>query len=293
MPATTPLLLGLNNILVPVDFSPMSEPAVKLARAIAQQHGSTLHLANVIESFDVPRTGSGKLRRTEVERAETDFRFIEKRYFSEIKHENVVLDGDINASLLEAIKERDIDLVVMATRGAEGCERLFSGSITEELLRDAACPVLTTGPNVNEDFGRFASFRQILYPMEIAPSSIAAVPYVVNLIESRGSKVTLLHVAHPDIQSPSERQRIRDRLSLEMMNLFPDDARRAIVDVIVEFGPIAETITEFSLARRADVIVLGVRCGGAFSRSMTHIPWSIAHQIIAQAPCPVLTIRGA
>jgi len=293
VPTTTPLQLDLKNILVPVDFSPVSEPALKLARTIAQQHGSTIHLANVIESFDVPSTVCVKPRRTEIERAETDLRFIETRYFSEVKHKKVVLDGDINMSLLETIKERDIDLVVMATRGVEGCERLFVGSIAEELLRDAKCPVLTTGPNVGEDFGRFATFKKILYPMEITPSSIAAVPYVVDLIESRGSRVTLLHVAHPDIQSPSERQRIRDRLMSEMMNLFPDDARQAIADVIVEFGPIAETIAEFSMARRADVIVLGVRCGGAFTRSATHIPWSIAHQIIGQAPCPVLTIRGA
>jgi len=45
--------MSLKNVLVPVDFSPLSEPAVKLAKALAQQHGSTIHLTNVIESLNV------------------------------------------------------------------------------------------------------------------------------------------------------------------------------------------------------------------------------------------------
>jgi len=291
MPTTTPAQMSLKNVLVPVDFSPLSEPAVKLAKALAQQHGSTIHLTNVIESLNVSGMFSNKFRKTDVERAMNDFRFIETRYFSGVKHETLVLDGDVTVSLLDAINERDIDLVVMATHGAEGCERLFMGFVTEELFRGARCPVRVTGPSVKEEFGRFASLSNVLYPMEITPSSIAAIPYLVSLIDANGSKVMLLHVAHPDIQSATERQRIRDRLTSEMMELFPSRVKSSIAEVIVEFGPIADTIIEFSVARHADVIVLGVRRGRAFARSATHSPWSIAHQIIAQAPCPVLTIR--
>lgn len=292
MPTTTPLQLELQKILVPLDFSPLSEPAVKLARAIAQQHGSTINLANVIESFNVAGANSTRSCKTDREQANTDFKFVETRYFSGVKHERLVLDGDVNLALLRAIRDQHIDLVVMATHGAAGVERMLMGSVTEELFREAECPVLVTGPNVKEEFARFASLSRVLYPMEITPSSMAAIPYVVGLMGTQGSKVTLLHVVNPDIQSASERQRIRDRLAAEMMDLFPDGAKRSITDVIVEFGPIAETIVELSTARRADVIVLGVRHGGAFTRSATHIPWSIAHQIIAEAPCPVLTIRG-
>lgn len=43
---------------------------------------------------------------------------------------------------------------------------------------------------------------------------------------------------------------------------------------------------------KTHAIVLGARREGAFTGSATHIPGSIAHQIISNAPCPVLTIRG-
>lgn len=299
MPMTTPAQLApklnVKNVLVPADFSLLSESAVKLARAIARQHGSTIHLANVIEPFGRAAVPPSKVHNADIKSAITEFGFLESRYLDGVKHERVLLNGDVNISLLHAINERNIDLVVMATRGAEGCERLLEGAITEELFRQAVCPVLVIGPNAKQDkddFERFASFRNLLYPMEIRPSSISAIPYVTALLDSCAARVALLHVAHPDIQSGYERQRIRERLTAEMIGLFPNRAKEAISDVIVEFGPIANTIIEFSIARKADAIVLGVRSGGAFTRTATHIPWSVAHQIISQALCPVLTIRG-
>src|SRR5262249_552190 len=289
MPTTTPI--QLKNILVPVDFSSRSDRAVKLAKALAQQHGSMVHVANVIETFDVSGTSRHSSRKADVGKAMTDFGPVEK-YLEAVKHATVVLDGDINACLLRAIEERDIDLVIMTTEGTQGCERLLMGSVTEELFREAPCPVLAIGPECTDQYGDFASFSRVLYPMEITPSSIAAVPYVVGLAHQYGTRITLLHVVHPDIQSPSERQRMRERISSELRMFFPESLQQSI-ETVVEFGPVAETVVEFALSKRADVVVLGVRSGGAFTRSSTHILWSIAHRIIAEAPCPVLTIRNS
>ena len=291
MPTTTPIQLQLKNILVPVDFSSRSDRAVKLARALAQQHGAMVHLANVIETFDVAGTSRHSTRKLDLEKAMTDFGSIEK-HLGATKHTRVVLDGDVNACLLGAIEERDIDLVVMTTGGIQGCERLLMGSVTEELFREAPCPVLAVGPKAADQYSDFPSFSKVLYPMEITPSSIAAVPYVVGLAHRYGTRLTLLHVVHPDIQSPSERQRMRERISSELRTFFPESLQQSI-DTVVEFGPVAETVVEFALSKRADVVVLGVRSGGAFTRSSTHILWSIAHRIIAEAPCPVLTIRNS
>jgi len=290
MPATTPVQLQLKNILVPVDFSPRSEVAVKLAKALAEYHGSVIHVANVVESLDVSGMSTDARRKIDANHPATDFRSIETD-LSGVSHATILLDGEVNACLHGAIKDRDIDLVVMATQGAAGCERLLMGSVTEELFREARCPVLVIGPRCTQDFRRFASFETILYPMEMTPSSIAAIPHVIALADERGATVTLLHVAHSDIQSASERQRIRERVGSEMKRLFPKRLLSSI-DTIVEFGPITETITEFAMAKHADVVVLGVRSGGAFTRSATHIPWSIAHRIVAEAPCPVLTVRN-
>src|SRR5690348_13818306 len=124
MAMTRAVALQLRNLFVPVDFSQRSEDAVRLARAIAQQHGSTIYLANVIESFDVSGMSLSGLYEKEAGQAGRDFLSLENKWLSGIKHESFVLDGDVNLSLLHAIEQRDIDLVVMATQGTRGCERL-------------------------------------------------------------------------------------------------------------------------------------------------------------------------
>ncbi len=39
-------------------------------------------------------------------------------------------------------EEKDVDLIVMATHGRSGVQRLVLGSVTEKVVRAAACPVL-------------------------------------------------------------------------------------------------------------------------------------------------------
>jgi len=77
----------------------------------------------------------------------------------------------------------------------------------------------------------------------------------------------------------------------EVRGFLPDEIKPHVDHVIVEFGPVAAGVAEFALAKKADVIVLGVKSGGSLTRGATHLPWAIAHQIIADAPCPVITVR--
>jgi len=60
-------------------------------------------------------------------------------------------------------------------------------------------------------------------------------------------------------------------------------------ETVLEFGPPAERILKVAIERDADMIILGAR--SAADIGSTHLPWSSAHHVIAQAHCPVLTIR--
>ena len=58
------------------------------------------------------------------------------------------------------------------------------------------------------------------------------------------------------------------------------------------FGTVSasERILKVALEREADLIVLGARA--SLDVGSTHLPWSTAHHVIAQAHCPVLTLHG-
>ena len=61
-------------------------------------------------------------------------------------------------------------------------------------------------------------------------------------------------------------------------------------ETLLEFGSAPDCILKAASEREADMIVLGARASAEVGT--THLPWSTAHHVIAQAHCPVLTIRG-
>lgn len=57
-----------------------------------------------------------------------------------------VIEGDAGRSIVEAAREYDADLIVMSTRGNSGLVRLVLGSVAEDVMTHASCPVLLVRP---------------------------------------------------------------------------------------------------------------------------------------------------
>jgi nucleotide-binding universal stress UspA family protein len=50
--------------------------------------------------------------------------------------------GDPAARIIEIAEERKVDLIIMGSRGLSGIRRLFTGSISDKVANQAACPVM-------------------------------------------------------------------------------------------------------------------------------------------------------
>jgi nucleotide-binding universal stress UspA family protein len=61
-----------------------------------------------------------------------------------------VLDGDPAQVIVQFARERGCSLIVMGTHGRTGLERLLMGSVAEQVVRKAPCPVLTVKTPVPE-----------------------------------------------------------------------------------------------------------------------------------------------
>jgi quercetin dioxygenase-like cupin family protein len=59
-----------------------------------------------------------------------------------VRVEHRVAEGDAPAEILSLAQALPCDLIVMGTHGRTGLSRLLAGSVAEEVLRKAACPVL-------------------------------------------------------------------------------------------------------------------------------------------------------
>lgn len=142
--AEDPKRAATTRIMVPVDFSDPSKAAVRYAAGLANRVGATLTLAYVMEKegenagygFKPSVFGTAAGYR----RARKDLRGLAEGLPVEAAVK--VLDGNPAEALLSYVEAKDINLIVMSTRGYSGVKRLLEGSVAEDIITRATCPVL-------------------------------------------------------------------------------------------------------------------------------------------------------
>jgi len=69
--------------------------------------------------------------------------FIKEAKTDKSKTKKVVVEGKSDEEIMKYAEENNVDLIVMASHGHSGIERVLLGSTTERVVRKAPCPVLT------------------------------------------------------------------------------------------------------------------------------------------------------
>lgn len=139
------------NILLPVDLSEHSRTALPAARHLAATYGARLHLVYVVEdvplppAYGVPPAASPSPPMNVEAHAEQALEQLSPQEDDlDVPTETHLGAGLVVSEILRVVEEHDIDLVVMASHGRSGLARVLMGSVTEEVLRKAACPVFVT-----------------------------------------------------------------------------------------------------------------------------------------------------
>lgn len=143
----------ITHILVPMDFNPASDAALACAKDLADKYHAQLSLLHVVT--DPKATGLWTPEVYVPAIPETRERFLreaKERLENAVTAEErtrlrVTIEAAIGAvveKIQDFARERHVDLIVMGTHGRRGLAHLFLGSVAEELLRSAPCPVLTT-----------------------------------------------------------------------------------------------------------------------------------------------------
>lgn len=138
----------LTHILCPVDFSEPSKRALYNAILLARKFNSTLSILNIFEplvyvskriNIDLEEENATRLKRVENEMKT----FIKEFDLDGVDHKIEVKSGKVDEKILNAIKNQQIDLLIMGTNGRTGLSRFFMGSVTEKVIREMPCSVIT------------------------------------------------------------------------------------------------------------------------------------------------------
>jgi universal stress protein A len=140
--------IAIQKILAPVDFSSASEQAVKYAQRLAQEFHAELIFLHVLEPknslpFAVLPTASA-FSEKEMVKAEKNLHMqaAHARTAGVLDARWVLRTGVATHEIVEAAKELDVDLIVIASHGFTGWKHFAIGSTAERVARAAACPVM-------------------------------------------------------------------------------------------------------------------------------------------------------
>jgi universal stress protein A len=143
-------MLAINIIVVPTDFSTQSLSALEYAVGMAKSFDARLKVVFVNEPglkiSEMAWVGVEKQSMTG-QQANEARRSIEKLVLDRIPVDvpvdaNIVYGGAVD-SIIEYAADVNADVIVMATHGRTGVSHVLLGSVAEQVVRKAPCPVLT------------------------------------------------------------------------------------------------------------------------------------------------------
>jgi universal stress protein A len=136
--------MNSHKILFPTDYSTAGQAALEMATSLARDRGAKLLIVHVEEPpmaygggelyYGIEEPNRDDLRRMLAEVLPTD---------PAVGYEHRLIVGSPASAIVHLAEKEGVDMIVMPTHGRTGVLRLLMGSVAEEVVRKAKCPVLT------------------------------------------------------------------------------------------------------------------------------------------------------
>ncbi len=293
------------TILVPLDGSPLAECAVPYAETVARASGAQTVLLRAVVAHTVLGAGPED-EATVVREAETYLSEVAARLSDRSGVWTATFYGEPAEAIIEEIRLREADLVVMATHGRSGLGRLMYGSVAEAVLGRGPVPVLLVRAWQEElPMALIAEHPRLLVPLDGSAFAEEALPVAQELADALGGELLLMRaVVPPEHARTTEPGGIVASLDQELAAL-EAEARgylRGVSDRLVEgqattqpqidarVGKPAEAIAEASREHEVALVVVATHGRTGLAR------WrlgSVADEVLRHGSVPLLLVRPA
>jgi nucleotide-binding universal stress UspA family protein len=181
-----------SKILIPTDFSDYSRAAFQYGISLATKFGSSIILLHVIEPpYNFATTMENTLEKLK-ENANDELKEWAEKGIREKKvtADTVLETGMTISSILDSVREKDIDLVIMGSKGETGFAKILFGSVATDIMLHSTVPVLTV-PVEMDSF----EMNSILFTTDLREKDFESLKEVVKLAKSFNSNIDVLHIA--------------------------------------------------------------------------------------------------
>lgn len=195
----------MQKILVPTDFSKLSENALELAVDIGRRTESEVYLVHFMEHpFGDTFSSTGEINSGDHESDLFTLQLARKNHqrLAEIASRHgisvqvhfQVYDEDFDDGFKKYIREQAIDLAVIATSGEESAEEFFTGNHAEKMINGATCPVITVKGEYEDN-----DFRNIVVGIDLEHDEednyLQAANFLNEFSKNVSGHLHLVHVA--------------------------------------------------------------------------------------------------
>jgi nucleotide-binding universal stress UspA family protein len=295
-PSPVPTPFPLSTVIYATDFFPPAENAGRFALLLARQFDAELLVAHTFvltqAAMEAEAETRPAIKSSQRQQCEAALAALEHRYGKGLRSSAAILiEGDPQEQLPRLAHEHAPSILVMGTEGRGRIERPLLGSVAKKVLRSASGPALTVGPEVPGAPSDTPQIRRILFATTLAPGAAHGAACALGMVQAFHAKMDVLHVVRPEVaRDPHDLEEAQQHFQESVESLFPAHAHDISAPCgVVTIGDAPARILEHVRENSIDLLVLSLR-------SISHL-WleslvSAAFQVIAHAPCPVLTILG-
>ncbi|WP_067145075.1 universal stress protein [Pseudotamlana agarivorans] len=275
----------MNKILVPTDFSPQAENALKVAAQLAKKHNCEIHILHIldlplqqIDPVNTMNFSSGPEALFFMKLAKQKFNDLLKRdYLKDIRVIDSIEFTEIYSGISRQCKKNNIDLIIMGSNGSSGIEEILIGSNTEKVVRNSEIPVLVI-KRPHTDF----SINNIVFASDFAEESIPALQKTIDFAKLWQAKIHLLLVNTPN-------QFITTKTATERITKFVKNINAEDFTItIYNDNTIEKGIINYSYSINADLISMSTRGRKGISHFFNG---SISEDLVNHAMRPVITFK--
>jgi nucleotide-binding universal stress UspA family protein len=278
--------LVIRNIAVATDFAPWSDLATQHALFVARRFGAVLHFIHAVRRSEFVLVPDLMVPIHEIAQRDCENRMGLLRAshsLDGIEHHCWNIDGECSEIFAEFVRDRAIDLLVLATRGRSGMSKFFLGSIAEEIARRVPCPVLAIGPQARHA-DRSLEVKKVLFATDLSSQASTAIPYVLMAAKAWQASIDVLPLCS---SADPRRQQAMDVFSRNP-ELLAVGKHELSVRSHPEMGEPLATVLDFARQNQQDLIVLAL--DHHRSPHWGTLPSRI-YEIVRHARCPVLSVH--
>ena len=265
------------TILIPIDGTESADETIHYARSMCPKSETQIVLLHVTPAVNTVNASVDNVPHV-------------KTIFDALKGEDWTIETEVRMGepVLEILKMAILlpaTMILMSTHGRSGIERIRDGSVTEQVLKQAPCPVFilhSTRPVPAEN--RTGSlFKRILVPLDGTDASSAILECVERFAKMHDAEVVLFHDEMESAEFDDERAVIKAKLqdhSVELAN----NGLKVSLDMTTYKRPIREILDRID-SMDIDLVSMATHGDRGEKRALDE---SVTAEIIRHSNCPLL-----